>query len=103
MGYFRVSNSASQDLDDVWEYIAAANIDAADRLIERFYETFQQLSEFPNLGHKRRDIGERPLLFCAVGSYEVVYRVFPGFVEIDAVLHGSRDVPEVLREREPEQ
>jgi plasmid stabilization system protein ParE len=28
--------------------------------------------------------------------------VLAGFIEIDAILHGSRDIPAVLREREPD-
>jgi plasmid stabilization system protein ParE len=48
----------------------------------------------------RRDLGNRSVLFWAEGRYEIVYRVFGGEIEIDAVLHGSRDIPAVLRERE---
>lgn len=47
-------------------------------------------------------MGERPLLFWAEGRYEIVYRAFDQFIEVDAVLHGSRDVPAVLRERTEE-
>jgi plasmid stabilization system protein ParE len=38
----------------------------------------------------------------AEGNYGIIYRAFAGFIEIDAVLHGYRDIPAVLRDREPE-
>ena len=30
---FLLTPEAAQDLDDIWEYIAAENIDAADRVL----------------------------------------------------------------------
>ncbi|MGB9032837.1 MAG: type II toxin-antitoxin system RelE/ParE family toxin [Acidobacteriaceae bacterium] len=102
MNHFRLSNAAHRDLDDIWEYIAADNLDAADRRVEHLREVFHWLSSYPAAGHKRRDI-EKPVLFWAEGNYEIVYRALAGFIEIDAILHGSRDIPSVLRERDPEQ
>jgi toxin ParE1/3/4 len=100
MSRFRVSLAASQDLESIWEYIAADNLDAADQLIEQLRATIVWLARYPGAGHMRRDLGNRSVLFWAEGRYEIVYRVFGGEIEIDAVLHGSRDIPAVLRERE---
>lgn len=100
MRHFRLSNGADRDLDEIWEYIDTDNLDAADRLVERLHTAFLWLSNYPGAGHKRRDI-DKPLLFWAEGSYEIVYRVFVDFIEIEAILHGSRDIPAVLDEREP--
>jgi plasmid stabilization system protein ParE len=36
-----LSADAAFDLEDIWEYIAADNIDAADRWIERLFEAFE--------------------------------------------------------------
>lgn len=100
MGHFRLSNAADRDLEEICEYIAAENLEAADRWIARFHEVFRWLSRYPGAGHKRKDAGTRPVLFWVEGRYEIIYRVLSGFIEIDAVLHGSRDIPAVLRERE---
>jgi plasmid stabilization system protein ParE len=102
MSRFRLSRSANDDLESIWEYIAADNPDAADRLIEQFHDAFQWLANYPRAGHKRQDMGDRPVLFWPEGRYEIIYRPFPGFIEIDAILHGSRDIPAVLRDREDE-
>lgn len=103
MGQFRVSNPAYRDLQEIWSYIAADNPDAADHLIARFHETFRWLARYPGAGHRRTDMGQNPLLFLPEGRYEIVYRVLTGLIEILAVLHGSRDIPVVLREREPDE
>jgi len=103
MGHFRLSNSANRDIENIWEYIAADNPDAADRWIARFHETFRWLARYPGAGHKSSDAGTRPVLFWVEGRYEIIYRVLSGYIEIDAVLHGSRDIPAVLREREADE
>jgi plasmid stabilization system protein ParE len=47
---------ASLDLDHIWEYIAADNIDAADRWIEKLFDAFEALGQTPDIGHQRDDI-----------------------------------------------
>lgn len=100
MGRFRISNSAYSDPDEIWSYIAADNPIAADRVLHDLHETIRWLARFPEAGHRRRDLGERPLLFWAEGRYEIINRAFDEFIEVDAVLHGSRDIPGVSRDRD---
>ena len=38
MKRFVLSPDAAKDLDDIWEYIAADSLDAADRLIGEMYD-----------------------------------------------------------------
>ncbi len=96
--------AARRDLLDIWDYIAADNQDAADRMSERFSSAFQQLQDFPGSGRSRADLaGNRDVRFWRVDDYQVIYRVTELTVEIAAVLHGSRDIPAVLRDREPEE
>jgi plasmid stabilization system protein ParE len=38
-----LSVDAEFDLDDIWEYIAADNIDDAERWIEKLFEAFEAL------------------------------------------------------------
>ncbi len=46
-----------------------------------------------------RDITEREVRFWPTGSYLIVYREGPEALQVLAVLHGSRDIPEVMRKR----
>jgi plasmid stabilization system protein ParE len=51
-----LSIEADLDLDGIWEYIAADNIDAADRWIEKLFEAFEALRQTPGMGHRREDL-----------------------------------------------
>ena len=99
MRRYSLAASVADDLQAVWEYIADDSLDAADRLMERFYEEFQYLADYPGSGHQRRDLTFLPLLFWPVGSYLVVYWTLRGDVEILAVVHGARNIPNFLGSR----
>jgi antitoxin ParD1/3/4/toxin ParE1/3/4 len=94
-----LGTEAEFDLDDIWEYIAADNIAAADRWIERLYDAFEALGQTPGMGHKREDLTPHPVLFWPVGAYLIVYRAERRPIEIAAVVQGSRDIPAFLSRR----
>jgi plasmid stabilization system protein ParE len=45
------------DLDEIWEYIAADNIDAAYARIGKLFDAFEALGQTPGMGHRREDLG----------------------------------------------
>lgn len=98
IGYF-LSRDAFQDLDDLWDYIAEESVPAADRLIARLFEAFEELARNPRMGHKREDLTKFPVLFWPVGNYLVIYRTKQRLIQIAAVVHGKRDIPAFLRRR----
>ena len=53
MSSYILSVDAEFDLDDIWEYIAADNIDAADSWIEKLFDAFEALGQTPGMGHPR--------------------------------------------------
>lgn len=68
---------ADLDLDEIWEYIAADNIDAADSLdperwIQKLFDAFDALGRTPGMGHRREDLTPHPVLFWPVGAYLVI-------------------------------
>jgi len=99
MSGYILGRDVDQDLNDIWDYIAADNVEAADRLIARFFETFERLGRTPGMGHRRDDLTAFPVLFWAVGNYLVIYRAAKLPIEIVAVVHGKRDIPTFLRRR----
>jgi plasmid stabilization system protein ParE len=102
MKRFILSPEAERDLDDIWEYIALDNIDAADHTAELLRDGCRLLGQNPRIGHKREDLtGDRPVLFWSVGSYLIIYHSERRPIEIVAVVHGSRDIPAFLRRRMP--
>jgi plasmid stabilization system protein ParE len=90
---------ALDDLQSVWDFIAADNPAAADRVIDELFETFEQLAAWPEIGHLRPDLTPRQVRFWPVRSYLIVYRSNNDRVQIVAILHGFRDVPSTLQTR----
>lgn len=99
MSDYILSVDADLDLDDVWEYIAADNIDAADHWIEKLFDAFEALGKTPGMGHRREDLTSHPVLFWPVGTYLITYRAERRPIEIVAVTQGSRDIPAFLSRR----
>ena len=74
-------------------------MDAADRLMTRLFEAFEQLARTPRMGHKREDLTQLPVLFWPVGNYLIIYRAVRSPMEVVAITHGRRDIPKLLRRR----
>ena len=99
MSGYVLSEDADLDLDDIWEYIAQDNIDAADRWIGKLFDAFEAIGQTPGIGHKREDLTAYPVLFFPVGAYVIIYRASRPPVEIVAVTQGARDIPSFLQRR----
>jgi plasmid stabilization system protein ParE len=99
MNQYVLSVAAELDLDQIWEYIAEDNIDAADRWIDKLFDAFQSLAQAPGMGYRREDLTAFPILFWPVGAYLILYRVQTEWIEIVAVTQGARDIPVFLSQR----
>ena len=102
MSGFVLHPQAYTDLDEIWEYIAADNLDAADRVREEIYEAIQSLVPFPYVGHSRPDLTSKPLRFQRVREYVIAYAPDEKPLAVIAVLHGRRSprvIAAILRKR----
>lgn len=93
------TEAAESDLDEIWDYVADSNIDAADRIIAEVRSTCAKLATNPGIGHSREDLTELPVKFIGVFFYRIVYAPDTSPLQIIAVVHGARDVASVMRER----
>jgi plasmid stabilization system protein ParE len=93
---FRSHPAADQDLNDIWDYIAPDNLDAADRVLRALETAFQRLADSPALGHYREDLADKRHRFDSVYSYLIVYRWETTPLQIIRVLHGARDVQALI-------
>jgi len=92
---------AARDLLQIWRYIRKQTSQAtADRVEAVIRSKFLYLADFPGAGHWRRDLTSAEVRFFSVYSYLIVYRPEATPLEIVAILHGSRDLPPILRERQ---
>ncbi len=96
MPKYILSPRALKHLQSIWDFIAADNREAADRIVEELFAAFEYLAEWPGSGHTRRDLKERNVRFWPVRSYLVVYREEPIPLRIVAILHGARDIPSII-------
>lgn len=83
--------SARRDLADIFDYIAAADPDAAVRVLERIYAAAVRLEDYPESAPARPEIGAVVRSFV-VGNYLVLYRIGADSVDVVRVVHGARDV-----------
>jgi plasmid stabilization system protein ParE len=86
---------ARRDLEEIWEFIRADNLDAADRVVGEVLETARRLATSPHIGHRRPDLTGRPLRFHRVRDYLIAYVPEENPLWIVAVIHGRRN-PRVL-------
>jgi plasmid stabilization system protein ParE len=99
MKNYVLGKGAEQDLNEIWEYIASDNIDAADQWVEKLFASFGRIALNPGIGHGRKDLTPYPILFWPLGAYLILYRVRDSKVEIVAVTQGARDIPVFVHQR----
>jgi toxin ParE1/3/4 len=85
-----VTRRAKLDLAEIWEYIAANNLTAADRVVQRFGDAFGRIAHMPSLGESYS--GSLPgTRFLTSGAYVIVYILQHDRIQISRVLHSARD------------
>lgn len=82
---------ALQDLDDIWDYIAQDNPQAADYFIDTVEEKCRILAEFTKLGTACDRLFPDLRVFV-IGKYLLFYLPLDDGIEVVRVLHGSRDL-----------
>ena len=99
MSGFTFSNEADADLRGIWDYIAARNEDAALRVKEAILDACDMLAANPTFGHFRRNLTELPVrIHTVMKNYLIIYEPDTNPLVIVRVLHGARDVRELLED-----
>lgn len=96
MSRYLLSPEAREDLLEIRDYISKDNPEAARRVIVRLRDAATKLADTPRLGHVREDLADEALRFWSVYSYLIVYRPKTRPLEIVRILHGARNVAEIL-------
>lgn len=102
MSAFVLHPDALTDLTEIWEFIAADNPGAADRVLEEIREAIRALIPFPQAGHARSDLTSQPLRFHPVRDFLIAYAPDEKPLVVLAILHGRRNprvMAAILRER----
>lgn len=92
----RRSAAASEDIDRIWLHVAQLSPAAADQLVDRIVAATAPLSDFPDMGSLRPELGPG-IRVVMVGAYLIFYRRRGTELVVERVLHGRRDIrPGVL-------
>lgn len=82
---------AEDDIEDIWNYIADDNIDAADNWLEKLDEQFSLLAQQPLTGQACDELASRLRSF-PLGRYAIFYLPLVDGIDVVRVLHSARDV-----------
>lgn len=103
MSGYALHLEALTDLDEIRQYIAEDNPDAADRVITEIFDAIRALVPFPDQGYRRPSLTSRPLRFRLVREYVIAYVPEKKPLWVLAVFHGRqspRVIAAILRGRE---
>ncbi|MGQ9367833.1 type II toxin-antitoxin system RelE/ParE family toxin [Azospirillum sp. ST 5-10] len=95
-----LSPAARRDLLAAVRWIAAANPVAAHALGRGVAEAARRIGTHPHLGRPRPELAGEPYRFMVLAGfpYVIVYNADRRPPLIVRILHGARDLPEVLRD-----
>jgi plasmid stabilization system protein ParE len=91
------------DLDEIWEYVAADSLDAADKVIAETLQATGAVVPFADSSQRRPDLTSRALRFLLVREYLIAYAPEEETLWVVAVIHGRRSphvMAAILRGRE---
>ncbi len=99
MPSYIVSPEAEEDIFQIWAYLLQeAGRETADRIERELLDVFRRLAAVPGMGHWRSDLTRVDVRFLALYQYMIVYRT-SSTLQILAVIHGKRDIQELLKDR----
>lgn len=97
MAEMRWTEEAHRWLRDIYDYIAADNPDAAQRVVAGIYDKAQVLRQFPELGYNYRSEADGQIRILLYGHYRIAYLIKTGNqIDILGVFHGALDIDRYL-------
>lgn len=91
-----ISNLAEQDISEILDYLKTHNLSAARRWLDALFVAFDMLGDFPQMGHVREDITNKPVRFWPFKRDYLVVYCDKTPLEIVRVLSGYRDLFNLL-------
>jgi toxin ParE1/3/4 len=100
MRRYVLAPEAALDLVQIWRHIKQnTSLDMADRVEAVIREKIVYLAGNPDGGHWRKDLTDERVKFFPVYSYLILYRPETKPLQVVAILHGRRDVEQLLKNR----
>ena len=97
MAEIRWTEESAQWLQDIYEYISADNLNAAEKVISTIYEKAQVLRDQPEIGYKYHTVSGREVRILLYGHYRITYLIKEsGDIHILGIFHGALDIDRYL-------
>ena len=97
MAEIRWTEESAQWLQDIYEYISADNLNAAEKVISTIYEKAQVLRDQPEIGYKYQTVSGREVRILLYGHYRITYLIKEsGDIDILGIFHGALDIDRYL-------
>ncbi|MBQ6516680.1 type II toxin-antitoxin system RelE/ParE family toxin [bacterium] len=92
-----ITDIAKEDIKKLAKYISSDNKNAAVKLVDDFYKTFELLSNFPETGVIKDDIPNKTIrIYTMRKNFAIVYRFLNDKVEILRVLTRYQNIFAIL-------
>jgi toxin ParE1/3/4 len=88
---FRLSERAADDLTEIYDYIANANPDAAQPVIDGIDAKIRSIATLGLTGSPRDDM-RSDLRTTVFRNYLIYFRITPSHLLIVRILHGRQDI-----------
>jgi antitoxin ParD1/3/4/toxin ParE1/3/4 len=97
---FVLAPEAANDLVQIWRHIKKqTSVEMADRVESVILDKILYLARRPGAGHWRKDLTNEAVKVFPVYSYLIVYRPETRPLQVVSILHGHRDVEQILKDR----
>lgn len=85
------STKASQDISQIYNFIARDSIHHAERQVSKIVNRIDILLQFPNIGRVVAEFHNKNIQELIEGNYRIVYKLnLPNEINILAIHHGAR-------------
>ena len=92
-----ITDSAKDDINTVFDYIAIDNKTAAIKLIDTFYKVFELLSNYPETGTLKNDLADKTVrIYSIKKNFVIAYRIRDNKIEILRILTRYQNIFAVL-------
>lgn len=77
MKSYVLTPSARRDVNDIWDYIAGDNLEAADRVLLHLESAMAKLARTPGIGHWREGLADKRHRFFLVYDVQSILQLPP--------------------------
>jgi toxin ParE1/3/4 len=90
------TQNAAEHLVNIYEYIALNSPTYAKRMVDKITRRSEQIADHPFSGRKVPEYDAEDIRELIEKPYRIIYRIKPDRIDVVAVIHGSRLLPDEI-------